>query len=236
MKTLIITILLSTIPLNAFGADDLESPSNMFFEFKAGKFVPNVDDEFGGSGPFKDIFGTGGSILYNMQLDYRIFKGFGSLYVGTQAGFYWISGNALLTDGTKSEDETALWLLPVGMKLTYRFDEFLKRWSVPLVPYIKIGLLYTFWFVTEGDGSIAEFTEGGAKARGGTYGWEFAAGLAIQLNFFDPSSARNLDIETGINATYLFAEWVYNSSDKFGGEKALSVGGDYFLFGLGFEF
>ncbi|MBN2725014.1 MAG: hypothetical protein JXR95_13170 [Deltaproteobacteria bacterium] len=232
-----VLIQLTVIPL-AKATDELESPSDLFFEFKAGNFIPNVDDEFGGNGPFKTIFGDKGSILYAMQLDYKLFKGFGTLSIGGQAGFYWIKGNALLEDGTPSEDETALWLLPTGVKLTYRFDELNRRWNIPVVPFIKGGLTYTFWWITQGDGSIATFgdNQSGAKASGGTYGWEFSAGLALCLNYFDPASAKNLDLETGINASYIFVEWVYNSSDNFGGSNVLMVGGDYFLFGIGLEF
>ncbi len=216
-----------------------ESPSWWFLEFKAGPFVPNVDDEFsGGATPFKDIFGDKHSIMFKTQMDFLLFKKFGLLGVGADIGFYRIVGKALAEDGTASEDETALILLPLGVKLSYRFDWLAQNYSIPLVPYAKIGLNYVLWWITEGDGSIASWGEGqsGGSATGATWGWEFVLGVALLLDFFDPQSANSLDQETGINNSYIFAEYVWSFNDNFGGGNALMVGGDYWLVGLGVQF
>ncbi|MBU1534080.1 hypothetical protein KKF84_02105 [Myxococcota bacterium] len=236
--SLIVILLAILLPSTAMATNDNESPSSWFLELKGGPFVPNVDDEFSGASPFKSIFGDKHSIMFKMQMDFLFYKGFGSLGIGADLGFYRIVGNALADDGTKSADETALILLPIGVKLSYRFDYLAKEYNIPLVPYVKGGLNYVLWWITEGDGSIASWGEGqtGGNASGATYGFEFSVGLAILLDFFDPQSARSLDQETGINNSYIFGEYVWSFNDNFGGGNALMVGGNYWLVGLGIQF
>jgi hypothetical protein len=226
-------------PCNSWASDRISSPSWWFVELKAGFTAPDIDKEFGGSAtPYADVFGDGESMLFKVQVDFKFFKTFGSLAVGSDFGFFRKVGKALLDDGSPSEDDTALILIPLGIKLTYRFDVLSNKWNIPLVPYAKIGLNYTVWWITEGDNSIATFgsSQSGGSASGGTYGYEFVLGLSILLDFFDPVAAASLDNEAGINHSYIFAEYTWNTSDNFGGSNVLMVGGNYWLFGLGLEF
>ena len=234
-----ILIVISLITFNAFAIEsDYDTTSSWFFEIKGSKFIPNVDDEFGGSStPFRDIFGNDGSILYKMRFDYELFKKFGIGTIGVGSGFYRVVGKALSEDGSKSEDDTALILMPNDISLTYRFDLPSVKWNIPLVPYIRGALTYTFWWITQGNGGIATWNSDGSggKASGGTYGYEFSLGCMLLLDFFDPDAAVTMDREIGINNSYIFFEWTSNTSDNFG-KTSLMVGGKYWAFGLAFEF
>jgi len=216
-----------------------QSPIRWMWDLRAGMFVPDIDSEFGGGAtPFADIFGSDPKLAWRTEFSWQFYRGIGSLGLGGDVGFFYRSGKALLEDGTKSGDTTSFMMVPMGLKLVYRFDWLQTTYHLPLTPYGKAGLVYNLWWITDGDGAIATWDtdSGGGKARGGTYGYEFALGLSLLLDFFDPESAGNLERESGINNSYIFVEWVYNKSDNFGDDGALRVGGKTWMFGLGVEF
>jgi hypothetical protein len=64
------------------------------------------------------------------------------------------------------------------------------------------------WWVTSGSGGTSKY--------GATNGWSAGLGLALQLDFFDPYLARELDRDTGINHTYIFAEARKTKVNDFG--------------------
>ncbi len=234
---LVFTLLVFAIPAHA--REKYESTINYMWDLRGGLFMPDIDSEFGGgASPYADIFGNKKKMTWRTELTRQVFRGFGSLGVGGDIGLFYNSGKALLEDGTKSGDSTSLIVIPIGVKVVYRFDWLQEEFSIPLTPYGKAGLVYNFWWITDGDGSIATWGEGssGGKARGGTYGYEFALGLSLLLDFFDPESAGNLERETGINNSYIFVEWTWNRSDNFGADDALRLGGSTWMFGLGLEF
>ncbi len=215
------------------------SPIRWMWDLRGGLFLPEIDSEFGGAAtPYADIFGNDQKMAWRTELSWQFYRGIGSLGVGTDLGLFYRSGKALLEDGTKSGDGTSFVLIPMGLKLVYRFDWLQTTYHFPLTPYGKAGLVYNFWWITDGDGSVATWGtgDGGGKARGGTYGWEVALGLSLLLDFFDSDSAANLERESGINNSYIFVEWMYNKSDNFGEDGALRVGGAAWMFGLGVEF
>jgi hypothetical protein len=124
--------------------------------------------------------------------------------------------------------------MPMALLAVYRFDPLWDRLSIPLVPFIKFGLGYTLWWIEKGDGSLAE--AGGDKARGGSLGLQFSAGAALLLDVFEPSAAKNLDSDLGINHTYAFFEFVHLQADGLGSSSALNVGDTTWQAGLAFEF
>jgi len=234
---LVFAMMLFTMPAKA--QDYEQSPIRWMWDLRAGMFIPDIDSEFGGGAkPYADIFGSDPKMAWRTELSWQFYRGIGSLAVGADIGFFYRSGKALLEDGTKSGDSTSFTMLPAGLKLVYRFDWLQTKYHVPLVPYGKGGLIYNLWWITDGDGSVATWNldGGGGKARGGTYGYEFALGLSLLLDFFDPESAGNLERESGINNSYMFVEWTYNKSDNFGGDNALRLGGKTWMFGLAVEF
>lgn len=239
MRSLVLAFCLMLVATPAVAQDQVASPVNWMWDLRGGLFIPDIDSEFGGAAtPYADIFGTKKKMAWRTELSWQFYRGIGSLGLGADLGMFYRSGKALLEDGTKSGDGTSLILVPMGLKLVYRFDWLQTALHVPLTPYGKAGLVYNFWWITDGDGDVATWGsgDGGGRASGGTYGYEFALGLSLLLDFFDPEAAANLERESGINNSYIFVEWVYNKSDNFGGDGALRVGGSLWMFGLAVEF
>jgi hypothetical protein len=114
-------------------------------------------------------------------------------------------------------------------------DVFAERWNVPLVPYAKLGLNYTFWKVTDGNGDVATLPQGG-RGAGGTAGWQASAGLALQLDILDPASMREIDSETGLNHMYVFCEYAHVDASGLGMGNRLHVGDNTWSTGLLLEF
>ncbi|PID39147.1 MAG: hypothetical protein CSA65_05750 [Proteobacteria bacterium] len=224
-------------------AKDFSSPQNFAFEFKLGPYTPNIDGEFdGGASPYEDLFGDGSGIMISGEADWQIWRGFGSVGVGLTMGYFSRSAEPFADDGnggpTKSRErvagETSITLFPISVLAVYRFDVLAERWSIPLVPYAKIGLNYTFWWIRKGDGAVASIE--GNDANGGSFGWQFNLGIAVQLDLFEPDAAKSLDANSGINHSYVFFEMMHLAADGFGSETTLDVGDTTWLAGLAIEF
>lgn len=204
-------------------------------EVRMGPYKPALDSEFkGGATPHQTYFGSDSDLLFQTEVDYQFLRVFGTLAVGAQIGYLRQSGKALTEAGEESGDVTRLWLVPTSLQLVYRMDEAARRLNIPIAPYGKLGLSYTLWRITNANGEVASFD--GHRARGGTAGWQAAAGVALLLDFIDPASARALDSETGLNHTYLFAEVAHYDVSGFGSKKALRLGDTTWCAGLMFEF
>jgi hypothetical protein len=167
---------------------------------------------------------------------------FGTLGVGGVVGYFKENAKACEQEGldnvhgecTRSGDNTSLRLIPFAVLAVYRFDVLAERWKIPLVPYGKIGLNYTLWKVTEGNGYTPE--AGGGRGAGGTMGWQGAVGISLQLDFLDPNAARGFDADIGVNHTYAFFELAHIDSSGLGSKGKLHVGDDTWFAGLMFEF
>lgn len=211
-------------------------------EFRLGPYRPAVDSGLSnGATPHDSMFGTKTRLLYDIEVDYEILQRFGTLAVGVGVGYFRESAAAFLgtssgaSTGVRSSDQTALRLIPLSLLAVYRFDVLAERWRVPLVPYAKAGLNYTFWQATDGNGDIAASTKGG-RGSGGTLGWQTAAGVAFQLDALDAASMRELDSDSGLNHIYLVAEWSYIDASGLGLSNRLHVGDSTWSAGLLLEF
>jgi hypothetical protein len=222
------------------------SPKRFAFELRFGPYSPDIDSEFGGkSRPHQIFFEEGIRVMTQIELDYQFFTRFGSAAIGAQVGYFRENGKSRVETGgpnavaPKSGDGTTLSLYPMALMLVYRADQLWTRLRVPLVPYGKIGLNYTIWNIYNGNDQVsrAETTPGlSGRGRGGTRGWQAAAGLSLALDFIDPGSARELDSETGVNHTYIFAEWAHYAVSGLGQSGRLHVGDSTWAAGLMFEF
>lgn len=202
------------------------SPRAWAFSLRAGRYRPDVDGEFTTKKPYATAFGSGGSWLFAGELERQIVQRFGTLSVGASGGYLRATGRAQREDGSAaSADKTTLSVVPLGLGLTYRAD-FLKRWSA-VIPYAKAGLDYALWSIGDGGGS--------SVARGGTAGWHAGAGLALMLDWLDPSGALGLDQETGVNHTYLFVEYVDTRLSGLGAARKLHLGDRTWYVGLTIE-
>ena len=223
--------------------DDSEYHSPQWFaaEFKLGPYKPSIDSEFSGDGPYARIF-DGGGLMLRWEFDVQVWHGFGSLGIGVVGGYFRRSAQAFIDDGgggtssgtERSGGETSIMLVPISVLAVYRFDVLANRWHIPVVPFVKFGVNYTLWWIFNGSGDVASVD--GDKARGGSWGLAFNAGLELQLDFLEPGAAKTLDAEVGINHTYLFFEFAYTGADGFGAAGKLDVGDATWQAGLAFEF
>jgi len=216
------------------------SPQHFAVEFKLGPYAPRIDSEFDGATPFADLFDSGTGVMFRGELDWQIWRGFGSVGVGASLGYYTKSAAPFVDDGGTGQPasgdervagETSIALLPISLLAVYRFDPAADRWHIPLVPYVKLGLNYTLWWIRKGDGDVASYED--SDAKGGTLGWQINLGVALRLDVLEPRAAKTLDADVGVNHSYIFFEMLH--VDGFSSE-ALQVGDTTWMAGLSFEF
>ncbi len=220
------------------------SPRQYAIEARFGLYTPDVDSEFSGSGkqPQAFVFGSKRRPMWQMEFDWEFLQDFGTLSLGGVVGYYKENALACKQSGLqangscddRSGDNTSLRLIPLAALLVYRMDEGATHWKIPLVPYAKIGVNYTLWTITNGNGDVAD--AGGGHGQGATMGWQAAAGLSVQLDFIDPSSARGFDADSGVNHTYVFFEVDHVDGSGLYRKDVLHVGDNTWFAGLMFEF
>ncbi len=217
----------------AASAAQAESPRWGSFQFRLGSYRPNIDAEFKGTAgcngaactPYADLFGRGGAMMYQVEFARALASGYGALDLGVGVG--WSSKTAkgfIQGDTTRSGDDTSLRILPLTLSLTYRFDMFASRF--PVVPYARLALERYQWWVTSGGGGTSSGLPGLDSGTGATNGWSGALGLAFLLDFLDPTLAREMDRDIGINNTYLFVQAGKATVDDFGSKKSWDLSPD----------
>lgn len=221
------------------------TPRTSAVEFKFGALRPMLDSEAGltdpatggTATPFKDIFGNKRMLLFELELDQYLYQGIGAAGLAISAGYAEIYGQAriLNDDGTTTPstvEATGLFMVPIRLGGVYRFDWAALNYRIPLVPYVKAGLIYAPWWVTQG--GRQEVVEG-RTARGGTWGYGGTLGLSFLLDILEPRLARDFDADLGVNHSYLFAEFTYANVDDFG-RGGFNLSTRHFMFGLALEF
>ena len=212
------------------------SPQTFAAQLSFGPYRPDVDSEFSNRQPYADYFGDGKNLLSQIQVEYQILHRLGTLGVGLGAGFFRVSANAPVAQNPAqpSGDKSTLTVVPVSLSAVYRFDYFLDRDGFPLVPHAKLGLDWAYWRITDGNGEIAR--AGGLNARGGTLGWHAVIGVALVLDFLDPTAARDFDVEMGVNHTALVFEFGHYDISGLGMANRMHLGDNAWTLGLLFEF
>jgi hypothetical protein len=209
------------------------SPRWGSFELGAGPYRPDIDAEFGGSGPYEQVFGSSRHWQFRAGFGKSIYTGFGDLEVGLRSGFFRATGRAVYLDPNdptgktylKSGDETSLWIVPTSLTVTYYFEYLAERFRwIPITLYGRGALERYNWWTS---------TSGGTSKRGATNGWSVTGGAALLLDSFDPGLARDLDNETGINHTYLFFDVTHAKVDDFGSSKSWDLSPDKLQYGFG---
>ncbi len=215
--------------------------SNQSFaiEVRVGLYQPQVDSDPALHGsPYANTFGTGVHFEGAMEFDWQAIRipGIGTLGPGISVGYTNMSGNAPRLDGgyPPSAESTTLEILPMYAVGVFRLDTLWRQAHIPLVPYAKAGLGMAFWRASNTVGT--SIAPNGTIGEGHTLGEQFSAGLAFNIGVLDPNSVRQLDEATGINNTYIFAEYSVSALNGIGQKDPLLVGSNNFVFGLTFEF
>ncbi|MFA6034369.1 MAG: MXAN_2562 family outer membrane beta-barrel protein, partial [Myxococcota bacterium] len=227
--------------LTAPGTASAESPRNFQLEIKFGPFYPMYIDKekaLHGTAPYRTTFGNTSLLMTQIEFDYIVYDKMGTVSVGGSFGFWQAvgKGRVLIPGGSQqSTDTTVFNIIPLAVDVAYRFDYFATKKNFPLVPYVKFGIDCYTWWVTDGLGSTDSFIPG-TKPYGAKWGFHVSGGLAFLLDFIDPNTANDFDVSTGINNTYIFAEWVMSRINNFGQAKGFNLSSDTFMAGLMFEF
>jgi len=215
-------------------AGHTESEQDAAFELRFGRYVPEEDSTVGSS-PIAETFGDNTRFLLGAELDWQLLRipHLGSFGPGLGWGITRFAANARFTaTGGASQDDTTLWIMPMHLVGVLRVDVIAKDFKIPLVPYAKLGFGYGLWWSADGD-ETAEWN--GIKGRGASYGLTWALGGMFLLDVLDKEDAAFADSMTGINNSYIFAEWYRPQLDGFGSATVLDIGSSSWLLGLAVE-
>ena len=209
----------------------LASQLNLQIGVELGPYRPAIDSEFDGSAPFDELFGDKLAIMTRFRGALLFEQPFGKIGASVSSGWAQDSAKALSENGGRSGGRTGYRLYPVSALLHLRGDALADLIPVPLVPFGAVGLNYTFWRITRGDGETARAE--GAKASGGSPGWEAMLGVALLLDRIDPRSAKTMRNTFGIAGAELTFQGLYVQS--FGRDR-LRVGDLTWCGGLAVSF
>jgi hypothetical protein len=214
------------------------SAQDFALEIRFSPYKPAVDNEPGLTGtPYHDRFGSNPRLLVGLEFDWQILRipHLGTLGPGVGVGAVGMSRTAYTTENPPrlSGDEYSLDIYPFYLTAVLRADVLWREFSIPFVPYAKLGLGYAYWRASNALGT-SDFN--GSKGKGGSYGTHMAVGVGLALDFIDEGASRNMDAAIGINNTYFYAEYYWLNLNDFGGGNALYVGTNTYALGLAFEF
>jgi hypothetical protein len=221
-----------------------ESPQRWALEFRGLLYAPNIDSDsaLGNNTPYKDTFGTMKRLAVQLEVDYQAVRipHLGTLGPGIGVGFTEMSNNTYILGhpDEPAKEQTSLDIYPMYLVAVLRADVLKRELKIPLVPYVKGGLGLALWRASN-DAGTSTFTQTNGttvKGEGHTFGTELAAGLMFNIDVFDPVGAGNLDQSTGINNTYIFAEYYDANLTGIGQSHPLLVGSSGWAFGLTVEF
>ena len=232
-----VAVVLTALPGEAQEMYDVpnQSPRSGAVEFRLGGYRPQLDAEAAleGAKPFSELFGNSNLLLFEVELQRFFYQGIGTAGLSVSAGYAEKYGAALTEAGVPSAERTGFHVLPIHVRGVYRFDYPAFRWGIPLVPYVKPGLVFTPWWSTKG-GEIEAPPEGGS-GRGAKFGGEVVGGIAFLMDVLEPRLARDFDSDLGVNHSYLFAEYTYAKVNNFGG-KGFDLSDAYWMFGLALDY
>lgn len=222
---------------------NFESPQNFAVEVRVAHYLPQVDSEpaLQGKTPFVDTYGTMRRALVGFEIDWQALRipYVGTLGVGLSASYTLMTDNARYANsGARSPETSNLEVIPFYGVGVFRVDVLDRALRIPLVPYGKIGVGYALWR-SYTEGGLSRVSTGSPErlaGHGGTMGTHFAAGLALDLNMFDPLTARTFDESMGVNHTYLFGEVVNMNLTGINQSNALYLKDTTWAAGLTFEF
>jgi hypothetical protein len=215
------------------------SPQHIAFEIRFGPYKPKIDESV--AVPiYEEFFGNSTRYAIGLELDWQAYR---IPYVGTiGAGVGWGYTRVAapnvpvgsIPDGSVPDNslifqESTLNIMPMYAVGVLRLDVLAKQFHVPLVPYGKLGLASALWWVNDGIDTARDAE--GRKGSDISTGTQAAFGAMFLLDILEPSAARELDLQSGVNNSYLFFEW---SMSNYPGDQ-MNVGSNSWVTGLAFE-
>jgi hypothetical protein len=231
-KALLAAVLLLAVPALA-QTEAKPLPNTTILEVKLGFYQPRVGDSPGAtSDAYVQTFGNSAMLIGGVEVDRSFWRGYGYLGMSFSIMYGEKYAKALLADGSPSGESTGLMVLPMRLMAVYRYDVLANRFHIPFVPYAQLGFVSYPWWTNKG-GSVEIVN--GSKGSGVRWGWGFTLGLALEMDFLNPTYAREARADAGIYHFYLFGEFNDDFANNFGA-KGINLGAAYFTFGLAFEF
>jgi len=190
-----------------------------------GSYEPNIDAA--STFPVYDCF-FGGATLPQLggAADLHLWDGFGSLQLSVGLDVTQANGFAQPLDtatiGTcQKPTATAVQLTMATVRpgLTYRFDPLLDWFSIPLVPYGRVGFVGMGYLFSKG-GEVADSDQ--QNPIGARLGAEAALGLMLALDFLDgvdpftPDATRRARADGVFDHTFIFVEGAVMDVTTFG--------------------
>lgn len=215
---------------------------------RLGPYTPAIDKQFGADpGPYEQMFG-GYAVMPMLDVDYIFMQtGLGQLGAGGSIGFMTKSAETYVmdslpgTDRPRTEEENTFRMVPMAATMVFRLTALDDKFRVPIIPYVRGGLAYYFWWTEAPDGGVSSVCrEGGDtcdenKGRGGSLGVVGSLGLAVRAEKIDFEAASAMR-EGGIQHAGFYAEVQAGKVDDFGTGNKLSVGDITWFAGVDFEF
>jgi hypothetical protein len=210
-----IAVWLHALPASAQVHDQMFTGSPRYggIQLKMGKYSPLLDREPGltpnaeGQLPYAATFGDKSLLMFEVEGERFLYQGYGTAGLSLSAGYGEAYVRSLTVGGTATADVNGFQVLPLRFMVLYKLDYPAFHWNVPIVPYGQFGFAATPF----------RFKNGGTTELSGIrYGHAATAGVQLMLDFLEPSLSRNLDSDTGVNHSYLFAEYTYARVNNFG--------------------
>jgi hypothetical protein len=206
-------------------AEEGWSPEGYLFSFGVGAYRPDP-----GSQEFDLFYPSGNGPLMLAEFDFFLYRipFLGPIGIGVAGGWAGYKGTAceagtIMGDTCMPSTQSAKFnIFPLNAMAVLRIDALARETPVPFVFTGKVGFNTAFFNEDTGSG----------KSGGTSFGFGWAAQIALELNFVNERRANALDEDWGINSSFFFFEVA--GSDANSGARL----GDKFYFtgGVGLTF
>lgn len=200
---------------------DYVSSEHFVIEFRGGPYTPDM----GGTNSFKSFYNDDLGPHLGLELSYIAFRQPDILYltIGGGLGLTRFDASAVDTTGTTVSEETTFSIIPLTAIGSVRFDALPRKLGIPFIFAGKIGWEWAYWSTSTGKRD---------DASGWSLGLVYGGQIALDLDTLEPSAARTMDEEWGINHSYVLFE-LYRFDPT---SRSLPIGDTSWVLGLGFTF
>jgi hypothetical protein len=210
LKKLFLLLFFIILPALAHAQDSGISPPHWSFEVKGGIFEPALSN-------WSQYYSERYMPEFAMSLAYKIVR---QVEIGFEGGYLTAHGTAVAPLHGIAAGSVNYNLFPASAFLLFRG---VLREEQVIVPYVGGGYTKIFY---------NEEVQNQATVKGSADGYNLRGGLQFLLDGLDTSAANNLEMNYGINHTYLFVEVQYIHAVT----ASNNLGGTGYLAGLLFEF